>query len=215
MNIKIREPINSITHLCGMILSSIGLILLLINSIYANDPIKITTSIIFCVGLIGLYSASSIYHWSMAKEKTLKILRKIDHIMIYILISASYTPICLITLKGTLGYTLLSFIWIMAIVGIILKILWLNAPRWLYTSFYLILGWSALFVIYPLYKILPIQAFILLFLGGVSYSIGAVIYGTKSKRIRIWKFGFHEIFHVFILIGSFLHYLMMYKYIII
>lgn len=215
MKLTIREPINSISHLFGIVLSTIGLVLLLVNSLSTHDFIKVFTSIIFCLGLIGLYSASTVYHWSIASKTTLKILRKVDHIMIYVLIAASYTPLCLITLKGVLGYTLLSIVWSMAILGIILKILWLNAPRWLYTSFYLILGWAAIFVIYPLYNLLPTTAFALLLTGGISYSIGAVIYATKSKSIKIWKFGFHEIFHIFILLGSFIHYLMVYNYIII
>lgn len=214
MKVEIREPINSISHLLGIILSAIGLVMLLINSLPTHDFTKVSASIIFCLGLIGLYSASTIYHWCIASDTTLNILRKLDHIMIYVLIAASYTPICLITLKGLLGYVLLSIVWSLALLGIVLKILWLNAPRWLYTSFYLVLGWAAIFVIYPLYRLLPSMGFVLLLSGGISYSIGAVIYGTKSENIKIWKFGFHEIFHIFILLGSFMHYLMIYNYII-
>lgn len=214
MRYTIREPLNSITHLLGIILSTIGLIFLLISSINSGDYVKILSSVIFSLGLIGLYSASTIYHWHVASEKTIEILRKVDHSMIYILIAATYTPICLITLKGITGYVLLSIVWSLGIIGIVLKLCWLNAPRWLYTSFYLILGWAAIFVIYPLYKILPTAGLMLLFGGGISYSVGAVFYATKSERIKIWKFGFHEIFHVFILLGSLTHYLMIYKYVI-
>lgn len=214
MKNTIREPINSITHLFGIVLSAIGLIFLLISSINSGDYIKIISSIVFSFGLIGLYSASTIYHWHVAPKKTIEKLRKIDHSMIYILIAATYTPICLITLKGLTGYLLLGIVWSLGITGIVLKLLWLNAPRWLYTSFYLILGWAAIFVIYPLYKILPTYGLMLLFGGGISYSVGAVFYATKSEKIKIWKFGFHEIFHVFILIGSLAHYLMIYKYVI-
>jgi hemolysin III len=214
MKYGIREPLNSITHLFGVILSGIGLIFLLISSISSGEYVKIISSVIFSFGLIGLYSASTIYHWKITSEKTLEFLRKIDHSMIYILIAATYTPICLITLKGTTGYVLLSIVWSLGIIGIVLKLLWMNAPRWLYTSFYLILGWAAIFVIYPLYKILPTAGLLLLFAGGISYSVGAVFYATKSERIKIWKFGFHEIFHVFILVGSLSHYLMIYKFVI-
>lgn len=215
MKIKIREPVNSISHLFGIVLSSIGLVFLLMKSLHTHESIKIITSIIFCLGLIGLYSASTIYHWCISSEKTIQTLRKIDHIMIYILIAATYTPICPIILKGLIGNTLLSIIWALAILGIVFTIIWLNAPRWIYTGLYLVLGWAGLSVLYPLYLNLPIKAFWLLLLGGISYSIGAIIYGTKSEKIRIWKFGFHEIFHVFILIGSIIHYLMIYNYIII
>ncbi|MBN2260084.1 MAG: hemolysin III family protein [Clostridiales bacterium] len=211
MKLTIREPINSITHFIGAILSIIGLILLLKVSVESRDAIKILSSIIFSMGLISLYLTSSIYH---GVYKNLLLYRKLDHIMIYFLIAASYTPICLITLKGKIGYIFISVIWSLAITGSIMKIFWLNAPRWLYTSFYLGLGWAALFVLFPLYKALPHTAIFLLIIGGLSYSIGAVIYGTKSKKIKIWKFGFHEIFHIFILFGSLSHFIMIYKYII-
>lgn len=211
---KIREPINSLTHLTGLVLSILGLILLLISTINNYNPIYLISAIIFSLGLVGLYSASTIYHWAVASFKQLEILRKIDHIMIYFLIAATYTPICLISLNGKLGIILLSIVWSLAILGIILKFLWFNAPRWLYTSFYLILGWIAVFFIYPMTKVLPMGAILLLVAGGIMYTIGAVIYGLKSNKIKIWKFGFHEIFHVFIILGSVFHYIMIYEFVI-
>ena len=180
MKLSIREPINSITHLAGALFSIVGLILLLKVSIEAKDTVKILSSIIFSFGLIGLYTTSSIYH---GINKKIVLFRKLDHIMIYFLIAASYTPICLITLQGKVGYTFISIIWSLAITGGILKIFWLKAPRWLYTSFYLILGWAALFLLIPLYKALPIMGISLLFIGGLLYSIGAIIYVTKSKKM--------------------------------
>lgn len=210
----IREPINSLTHLVGIGLSVLGLIVLLVAAVNSGDAVKIISSLVFSMGLIGLYSASTIYHWVIASDKILTVLRKLDHIMIYVLIAATYTPVSLITLKGPVGYALLITVWALAVSGIILKLFWLNAPRWLYTSFYLILGWAAIFVIYPLYKVLPLGGVMLLVGGGILYSIGAVIYGTKSNRIGIWKFKFHEIFHIFILLGSLTHYFMIYSYII-
>ncbi len=214
MKMRIREPINSISHLVGCILSAVGFLYLLFQSISTGNQIKIISSVIFSLGLLGLYSASTIYHWSMLSKKALEILRKIDHIMIYFLIASTYTPICLITLKGKIGYTLLTVVWILAVTGIILKIFWLNAPRLLYTGFYLILGWAAIFVIYPLAACLVSSGFLLILWGGISYTIGGIIYAIKPARLKIWKFGYHEIFHIFILIGSILHYITIYKYII-
>jgi len=214
MNLHIREPINSLSHLLGIILSCIGLVLLLYVSILSGNTVKIVSSLVFSFGLIALYTASTVYHWKITSEKTLEYLRKVDHIMIYILIAATYTPICLVTLKGFVGYLLLAIIWSLAIAGMILKLFWLNGPRWLYTSFYLILGWAAIFVIYPLYKALPLMGLIMLISGGLYYSIGAVVYATKSDKIRLWKFGFHEIFHVFILLGSISHFLLIYNYVV-
>ena len=164
---------------------------------------------------IGLYTSSTIYHGKIAPIEKLEFLRKIDHIMIYVLIASSYTPMCLITLKGFLGYLLLGIVWSLALVGIILKIFWMNAPRWLSTGFYLLLGWIAIFFIYPISKVLPTFAIALLVLGGIMYSVGAIIYGKKSEKCKIGKFGFHEIFHVFILLGSFFHFVMIYRYVIV
>lgn len=214
MKISIREPINSISHLLGCILSAVGFLVLLFASISTGNQIKIISSIIFSMGLLGLYSASTIYHWSTLPQKALETLRKVDHIMIYFLIAATYTPICLITLQGKVGYTLLTVVWALAFTGIILKIFWLNAPRLLYTSFYIILGWSAIFVIYPLASRIVSSGLLLIVWGGISYTIGGVLYAIKPKKLKIWKFGYHEIFHIFILLGSLLHYMTIYKYII-
>lgn len=212
---KIREPINSLTHFVGVVLSFLGLVLLLTTSISNFSMINIVSSIIFSIGLVGLYTASTVYHGIIAPIEKLEFLRKIDHIMIYILIASTYTPIGLIPLKGIVGYSLLTIVWTLTIIGIILKIFWMNSPRWICTGFYLLLGWISVFFIYPMVKVLPPIAIGLLVLGGLMYSIGAVIYGKKSEKLRIWKFGFHEIFHVFILLGSFFHFLMIYTYVIV
>lgn len=211
---KIREPINSITHFIGALLSIIAFALLLHKSIANNSVIQIVTSSIFCIGLIGLYSTSSLYHGLKKNPKVLEGWRKADHIMIYILIASTYTPICILTIKGTLGITLLSIIWAMTILGIVAKVLWLNMPRKLYTAFYLILGWAAVFAIMPIYKSIGTAGVMLLIFGGLAYTVGAVIYAKKFK-LFIWKFGFHEIFHLFILLGSSLHFLMIYNYAIV
>jgi hemolysin III len=120
----------------------------------------------------------------------------------------------MVTLAGRFGYTLLGIVWTMAIAGIVIKFVWLNLLRWLYTSFYLILGWVAVVAVYPLSKTLDISGLYLLIIGGLLYSTGAVIYALKPKRLTIWKFGFHEIFHLFILAGSLMHYIMIYGYVI-
>lgn len=206
----IREPINSITHLIGMILAMIALPFVFTKSDTLMQLIAVT---IFIMGLIGLYGTSSIYHALKKAPDTLKKWRKADHIMIYILIAATYTPICLIGLKGITGIILLSAIWFLTILGIIFKVLWINMPRKIYTSFYVILGWAAVFAIYPLYKAVGGIAVLFLAAGGVSYTVGAIVYAKKSK-VKIGHFGFHEIFHLFILVGSLCHFLMIYFYIL-
>jgi hemolysin III len=211
---RIREPINAMSHLMGAILSLTGLIFLIVHTIETGDWRQITSALIFGVSLICLYSASTIYHSVKSREKVIRGLRKVDHCMIYILIAGTYTPVCLVTLKGWLGIGLLIAIWSLSIIGIILKLVWLDAPRWLYTSFYLILGWIAAGFIYPLSQALPGKGVFLLLLGGLFYSAGSIFYALKPKKLRVLKLGFHEIFHLFILAGSLAHYIFVYKYVL-
>lgn len=212
---NMKEPVNTLTHLAGAVLSAVALIWMIFKGVSNGSTLQIVSAVVFGLSLIALYTASTVYHWVPSSEKVQAILRRVDHSMIYILIAGTYTPVCLLALKGTLGWTLFGIVWGLAIMGIIMKLIWFSAPRWLYTSFYLILGWMAIFFIVPLYKSLPIQGFIWLLVGGLMYSVGAVIYATKPKRIQISVFGFHEIFHVFILAGSFAHFIMVEKFILI
>lgn len=210
---KFREPISGLTHLFGAILSILGLAILIQYSITTSKGSNIATIIVFGISLILLYTASSVYHLVTASEKAIKVLRRIDHSMIYILIAGTYTPICLIALKGRLGSSLCTAIWILALAGILLKIFWFNAPRWLYTFFYVFMGWLAVFAIFPLAKAISISGVLWLIGGGVSYTIGAVIYAAKWPKITSEFFGFHEIFHIFVLLGSFCHFWMVFKYV--
>jgi len=210
-----KEPVNTLTHLTGALLSVIALVWMTIKGVSNGSTLQIVSAIIFGLSLIALYTASTVYHWVPSSEKKNALLRRVDHSMIYILIAGTYTPVCLLALKGVMGWTLFALVWGLAIVGIIMKLVWFSAPRWLYTSFYLILGWMAIFFIVPLYKALPIQGFIWLVTGGLLYSVGSIIYATKSKRIQISVFGFHEIFHMFVLGGSFSHFLMIEKFILV
>lgn len=202
----IREPINSITHFIGMITYILAIPFVILKS---QGLTQVIAMAIFLAGLIGLYGTSAIYHAIKKAPETLKKWRKADHIMIYILIAATYTPICLIALKGFIGYSLLIIIWSLTIAGIIGKLLWLNMPRKLYTALYIILGWAAIFAIYPIYKTVGLVGTLLLLFGGIAYTVGAVFYAKKSK-IQWGPFGFHEIFHLFILLGSLLHFIMIY-----
>ncbi|WP_102399275.1 PAQR family membrane homeostasis protein TrhA [Haloimpatiens massiliensis] len=210
---KMREPVSGLTHLLGVGLSILGLILLIHNSLVFSKPYYIPGFVIFGVSSILLYTASSVYHLLSVQEKIIKVLRRVDHSMIYILIAGTYTPICLIALKGTLSKVLFITIWTLAAVGIMLKIFWFNAPRWLSTLFYVIMGWIAVIAIYPLWKTLSPSGIFWLIAGGLSYTIGAVIYATKRPRIASKIFGFHEIFHLFVMLGSFCHFWMMLKYV--
>lgn len=212
MRSKFREPVSGFTHLLGALLSILGLILLVLYSLPKGNISYVVTFIVFGISLILLYTASSIYHLLTVSEKAIKVLRRIDHSMIYVLIAGTYTPICIIALKGRMGWTLFASVWFMAILGIVLKLLWFNAPRWLYTMFYVIMGWVAVFVLYPLAKAMPLGAILWLVGGGIAYTVGAIIYATKWPKITTPHFGFHEIFHIFVLLGSFCHYWLMFRY---
>ncbi len=211
--LRFKDPVSGFTHLLGALLSIWGLYVLITRAPqYASARYVVALSI-FGASLILLYSASATYHLIAAPEKTTMVLRRIDHMMIYVLIAGSYTPICLISLRGVWGTGMLITIWILAFAGMMLKLFWFNAPRWLSTLFYIILGWMAVFVLVPLSRALSWGGMTYLFLGGLAYTAGAVIYATKWPRINLRFFGFHEIFHLFVMAGSFLHYWMVFRYI--
>lgn len=210
---NIRDPISSLTHLLGAILSIIGLYLLLNRNI-ASDTVYHTISFsIFGAAMIILYSTSALYHWLPTTNKYLPLLRKVDHIMIFVFIAASNTPICLVSIRGGWGWSIFASVWTITVGGFFLKIFWMNAPRFLYTSIYLLMGWMIVIGIYPLTKVMQMHGIMLLAFGGILYSIGAVIYATKKPDPFPGTFGFHEIFHLFIMAGSLSHYLMMYYYV--
>ena len=214
MKMKVRDPFSGFSHLAGAILSVAGLCLLIRYASMNGTVWHIVSFSIFGASLILLYTASSIYHLLSVSEKSIRVLRKIDHMMIYILIAGTYTPVCLIPLRGGWGWSLLISIWSIAMAGIVLKVLWFNAPRWLYTLFYLLMGWLIVIAFVPLVRTMPIAAMLWLIAGGLLYTVGAVIYGTKWPKLKSKVFGFHEMFHVFVLYGSFCHFWMMFRYIL-
>ena len=215
MNNYLREPVNGFTHLAGAILSFIGLLALVIKTaLQGHSTIALTAVIIFGISMILLYAASATYHLVVSSDKVISFLRRLDHSMIFLLIAGSYTPFCLIALKGVTGWVLFSIIITIAIVGISFKLIWFNCPRWLSTSIYVLMGWIAVFLMGPLKIALSTQGLSLLIIGGVFYTIGAVIYATKPNFLKSKYLGFHEIFHIFIMLGTLTHFLCVFKYVI-
>ena len=215
MKAYIREPINGFTHLGGAILSFIGLLALVIKTTLTSpNIINIAAVIIFGISLILLYSSSATYHLVVSSDNVIAFLRKIDHSMIFILIAGSYTPFCLIGLKGIIGWITFSVISTIAICGVLFKMIWFNCPRWISTSIYIGMGWIALFS-FPLYKVISLYAFLWLLLGGIFYTIGGIIYGLKPKTLKLGRFGHHEIFHIFIIVGSLCHFISVFYYVLI
>ena len=211
----LREPVNGFTHMAGAILSFIGLLAMVIKAtLYNPSATAISSVIVFGISLILLYSASATYHLVISSDKVINFLRRLDHAMIFILIAGSYTPFCLIALNGPTGWILFGVILTTAIAGVCFKLIWFNCPRWISTSIYVAMGWISVFLISPLHKALSSQGIFLLILGGVFYTIGAIIYATKPKFLNFKYLGFHEIFHIFIILGSLSHFLCVFNYVI-
>ncbi|WP_250278897.1 PAQR family membrane homeostasis protein TrhA [[Clostridium] colinum] len=209
-----REPVNALTHLIAFLfICPITMFLSYISYIKGGLQ-HLIPFFIFSLSICLLYISSTIYHMLPVKENIIKILKKIDHIMIFILIAGTYTPICLIKLNNSFGYTILTIIWIIALLGIILKIFWINAPRWFSTLIYVGMGWLSLSAFFPLIQSIQFNGILLLILGGIIYTIGAIIYATKSPKFSFKFFGFHEIFHLFVIGGSICHIIFMFKYVL-
>lgn len=212
---KIKDPGSAVTHFIGMLMAMFAAVPLLIKAAREPDRIHLIALAIFIVSMILLYAASTTYHTLDLSERTNKILKKIDHMMIFILIAGTYTPICLITLKGPVGYGLLALVWGIAIVGIVIKGFWIYCPKWFSSVLYIAMGWVCVLAFTQIMNALPRAAFLWLLAGGIIYTIGGVIYALKLPifNSKHKNFGSHEIFHLFVMGGSFCHFIVMYAFV--
>ncbi len=208
------RPWSAITHGAGVVLAILGTVLLLIRAAAVGGVLRVTVFAIYGASMIALYLASTLYHCIRMSAAGRMNLRRIDHAAICLLIAGSYTPVCLLSLKGWLGWFLFGIIWALAAAGVTLALVWIMAPRWLTAGVYLVMGWAAIFAVYPLSQVLSAKGMALLVLGGVLYTVGGVLYGLKWPGRNNLKFGCHEIFHLFILAGSIVHFVMMYQVIV-
>ena len=215
MNFRLKDPGSAITHFIGMVLSVVAGIPLIVSSVQTHDYIRIASLTIFVLSMIGLYGASTTYHSVYSSEHVMKVLKKLDHAMIFILIAGTYTPVCLIVLGDRSGYSLLALVWGIAIAGIIINALWINCPKWFSSLIYIAMGWVCVLAIRQIILALPRAAFGWLLAGGIIYTVGGVIYALKLPifNSRHKYFGSHEIFHLFVMGGSFCHYIMMYAFV--
>jgi hemolysin III len=201
---KLREPVNSLTHWAGAILALSGLIALLILG--WGTAVKVISLVIYGLSLIFLFSASATYHMVQAKDKALEIFRKIDHAAIYCLIAGTYTPFCVNAFSGFWQWGLLSIIWSLAFIGIVVKVFYIRAPRWLNAGIYLLMGWLCIAAIGQMPAVLPVWVMSWLFIGGVIYTFGAIVYITKIFNFIPGVFGFHEIWHIFVMLAAAAHF---------
>ena len=194
------ERFNAWTHLIGTVLSVTGTILLIIMAAAMGDPWKIVSVSIFGATLILLYSASTLYHSLRGRAK--RILQKLDHLSIYLLIAGTYTPFCLVTLRGAWGWTLFGIVWGLALVGMLQEIKPRSEARIMSLVIYAIMGWVVIVAVQPLLDHLETAGFVWLISGGLLYTIGIVFYAFDS-RFRHW----HGIWHLFVIGGSLAHYI--------
>ena len=212
----IKDPGTAITHFIGMLMAIFAAVPLLIKAAHEPSRIYVISIAIYAISLILLYAASTTYHTFNKSEKINTILKKIDHMMISVLIAGSYTPICLLVLKGKTGIILLSIVWGIAIVGILIKAFWVYCPKWVSSVLYIGMGWTCVLAFTQLLNSMSPAAFGWLLAGGIIYTVGGVIYALKLPLFnsRHKYFGSHEIFHLFVMGGSACHFIVMYAFVL-
>jgi channel protein, hemolysin III family len=215
MQITIREPGSAITHFIAMMMAVFATVPLLVKAGIQSGWENFLAMAIFMGSMILLYGASATYHSVDLTGRSLRVFRKLDHMMIFVLIAGSYTPVCLIVLGGKLGYTLLALVWGIAAVGMLVKACWITCPKWFSSVIYIAMGWVCVLVFGPLLKTLSVPAFLWLLSGGIIYTVGGVIYALKLPIFNAKHkfFGSHEVFHLFVMGGSICHFIFMYLYV--
>ncbi len=215
MKLKLKDPGSAITHFIAMILAIGASVPLLLKASREPGKLHVLALAIFIDSMILLYAASTLYHTLDISEKVNHILKKIDHMMIFVLIAGTYTPVCMIVLGNKTGWMMLGLVWGIAVAGIILQMIWIDCPKWFSSIIYIAMGWVCVLAMTQLVAALQGAAFWWLLSGGIIYTIGGVIYALKlpifNKKHK--NFGSHEIFHLFVMAGSLCHYIMMYQFV--
>lgn len=212
---RLREPVSSLSHLVGVLLSLAGMCLLLVNS--AGEPWRLTSFAIYGASAVILYSASTLLHGLKAAERVERLLLRLDHAAIFVMIAGSYTPLTLITLRQyspAWGWSLFGTVWGLGILGVVFKLFWLDAPRWLSTGLYLLMGWLAVVAAGPMLQSLPVGGLAWLVAGGLFYSVGALVFIFERPDPYPGVFGHHELWHLFVLAGSVSHFMLLFFYVL-
>mgnify|MGYP004511725695 FL=1 len=208
----IKEPGSAITHFIGMLMAIFAAVPLLIKAAHEPSRIYVISLAVYSASMILLYAASTTYHTFDISAKINTILKKWDHMMISVLIAGSYTPICLLVLKGKTGLILLAIVWSFAIVGILIKAFWVYCPKWVSSILYIGMGWTCVLAFTQILNSMSRTSFIWLLTGGIIYTVGGIIYALKLPifNSKHKNFGSHEIFHLFVMGGSMCHFVVMY-----
>jgi hemolysin III len=210
---RLREPVNGLMHLVGGLLASVGLIVLLAKATSAGRMDQLVAFAVFGASLIALYTASALYHLLPLSPAGVARLRRVDHMSIFGLIAGTYTPFCLLALDNGWRAALLAVVWGLALCGILLKFLWMDAPRWLSVALYLGMGWVAVFAAPALFRAVPTGGMVWVLSGGLVYSAGALVYGLKRPNPIPGVLGYHELWHLFVVAGSVCHFWAVLRYI--
>ncbi len=208
---KFRNPVSGLTHLIAAMAAAVGLGLLL--CLGRGSATKEVSLLIYGAALVLMFSASAAYHLIKSGPRGVRLLRKIDHSSIYLLIAGTYTPICLHYFTGFLRGGLLAIVWTMAVVGIGVKVFTLHAPRWVSAGIYLVMGWLSVMAIKEMFLVMPVGALVGIVLGGVFFTVGAVVYITRWPDLFPNRFGFHEVWHIFVILGCLSHFLVVTLYV--
>ena len=213
--LRIKDPGSAITHFVAMLLAAAAAAPLLLKAWRGEGQMHVTALAIFILSMVGLYGASTIYHTLDISPKINRLLRKIDHMMIFILIAGTYTPVCMIVLGDRTGWSLLALVWGIGAVGILINACWITCPKWFSSLIYIAMGWVCILAITKIIQALPKAGFLWLLAGGIIYTLGGIIYAMKLPLFnnRHRYFGSHEIFHLFVMGGSLCHYVMMYRFV--
>ena len=216
MTITIREPGSAITHFIGMVLAIFATIPMLVKASLVSTRTGIIAMAVFMTSMILLYTASTLYHSVNLQGHSLRFFQKIDHMMIFVLIAGSYTPVCLLVLNPADGHRLLVTVWVIAAAGMLFKLFWVTCPKYISSIIYVAMGWACLSVFGQLIHTLSHAAFSWLLAGGLFYTVGGIIYALRLPffNARHRNFGSHEIFHLFVMAGSICHFICMYRYVL-
>jgi hemolysin III len=207
-----RDPVSSGSHLLGVLLSIVGLVVLVVQS--RGEPWRVVGASIYGASLILLYSASTLYHWLALSPRAIDRLQRFDHVTIFVLIAGTYTPLCLVTLRGGWGWSVFGVVWGLAVLGTALKLFVAQLARWPSTALYVCMGWTALVAIVPLARALPLDGMMWLLAGGGLYTVGALVYACRRPDPLPGLLGFHEVFHLLVLLGSIAHFVFVARYVV-
>lgn len=207
----IREPFCGLSHLAGAILSVVGMIYLVYLTF--EKPLSATAFAVYGASLVVLYTASALYHSLQVSPENVKKFQRMDHVCIFFLIAGTYTPICMITMRGAMGWGILAAVYGIAVMGTFIVLLWKNHPHWIRVTLYIVMGWLAVLALPSLFRLLPPAATWWLIAGGLAYTVGTVVYATDKPHLWPGKFSAHDLWHVFVLAGSICHFILMLRFV--